>query len=510
MLKKILRTTSLKTNIVANFSGNAMMAVLNMLFIPVYLKYIGSEGYGLIGVFASIQSILYILDSGLSTTLNKELAALSSGTTNKQKIVNLVKTLESIYWPVAVLVGLLGIIVSYFLATGWVQAKELTTDTIFHSFVILSVTLIFQFPVGFYGGGLLGLQRHLLYNILRVFFAIFKNAGALLLLIFYSNSVIVFFTWNLIITIIIVLVYRFVLRRLINSIDLIAKFDKTELKRVARFSGGMAAISLSAILMMQADKVVLSKTIMLADFGYYTIAVTLGMAVLQIVNPIAQSFFPKFAYLSFSNKADELKDTYHKCCQLVSIIIFPASLIIIFYTREVLMLWTHNITTVENTWYIARLFAIGTCMNAMVSILFSFTFALNWTKFALYMSVFSSFIVAPFIALITWIYGPAGAAACWIVLNALYVIFVPYIVHNKFLKKDLFAWYWKDTFKPLISCTLFILLIHFIIYTGKFTSFEMLFFFTLLGTAAFTIAVSFSDKIKKDIYQLLLKKIKHP
>ena len=100
-----------------------------------------------------------------------------------------------------------------------------------------------------------------------------------------------------------VLIYRFVLRRLINSVALVAKFDKTELKRVAKFSFGMAAISLSAILMMQADKVVLSKTILLADFGYYTIAVTLGMAVLQIVNPIAQSFFPKFAYLSSLNKA---------------------------------------------------------------------------------------------------------------------------------------------------------------------------------------------------------------
>ena len=92
------------------------MAILNMLFIPVYLKYIGSEGYGLIGIFASIQSILYILDSGLSTTINKELAGLSSGLSNKQKIVNLVKTLETIYWPVAMLAGIVAIIASYFLA----------------------------------------------------------------------------------------------------------------------------------------------------------------------------------------------------------------------------------------------------------------------------------------------------------------------------------------------------------------------------------------------------------
>lgn len=479
-----------------------------MLFIPVYLKYIGSEGYGLIGVFASIQSILYILDSGLSTTLNKELAGLSSGTTNKQKIANLVKTLELVYWPVALLVGLLGIIGSYFLATGWIHSKGLSTDTIFHSFVILSVTSIFQFPVGFYVGGLLGLQRHMLYNILRVFFAIFKNVGALLLLMYYSNSVIVFFIWNLIITIMVVLIYRFVLRRLINNVAFIAKFDKTELKRVAKFSGGMAAISLSAILMMQADKVVLSKTLLLADFGYYTIAVTLGMAVLQIVNPIAQSFFPKFAYLSSLNKKDELKDTFHKCSQLVSILVFPASLIIIFYTKEVLMFWTHDLTTVENTWYIARLFAIGTLMNAIVSILFSLTFALNWTRFAFYTSIFCACIASPFIALITWLYGPLGAAICWIVLNVLYGIFVPYFVFNKFLKGQLFTWYWKDTFKPLIGCTLFILSTHFIFAISTFTPAEMLLFFILTGIAAIAVTIGFSDKIKYNLYALTIEKIK--
>ena len=79
---------------------------------------------------------------------------------------------------------------------------------------------------------------------------------------------------------------------------LIAKFDQRELKRIAKFSGGMAALSLSGILMLQSDKVILSKTILLADFGYYTIAVTLGMAVLQVIGPLSQSFCPEFSYLA--------------------------------------------------------------------------------------------------------------------------------------------------------------------------------------------------------------------
>ncbi len=507
MIKKILQTTSLKANIVANFSGNALMAVLNMVFIPFYLKYIGSEGYGLIGVFASIQSILYLLDSGLSTTINKELAGLSTGWGNRQKIANLVKTLESVYWPMALFVGILAAVVSYFLATGWVQAKTLHPDAILHAFLILSITLVFQFPMGFYAGGMLGLQRHLLYNLLRVSFALLRNIGALLILMFYSNSVIIFFAWNLAITIILVGIFRFTLQRLIKTDGVVASFDRNELKRVSKFSAGMGLIALSAIMMMQADKIILSKKLLLADFGYYTIAVTLGMAVLQIVGPVAQSFFPKFSYLGILDDEDKLKDTFHKCCQLVSIIIFPASLMLIFYTKEVLLLWTHNTATVEKTWLITELFAIGTALNAMVSILFLLTFALNWTKFAFYISFLCACVATPVIVIITWFYGQVGAAACWIGLNALYFIFVPYIVHKKFMKGDLLSWYWKDTLKPLAVCTLFFILVHLLISTSKFTAIQMSFYLTVIGCSALAITATVCDKIKMGIYQIAVKKL---
>jgi O-antigen/teichoic acid export membrane protein len=478
------------------------MAILNMLFIPVYLKYIGSEGYGLIGLFASIQSLLYILDSGFSTTLNKELASLSADSEKKQQILNLVKTLESFYWPVAILVGIIALIASYFLAHNWVQSEGLTEKTVFHCFLLLSVTFVFQFPIGFYAGGLLGLQRHLLYNAIRVLFAFIKNGGAVLILMFYSTSVIVFFSWNLVITVITVFIFQVILKKIIKAGDLKAYFDRSELKRVAKFSGGMAAIALSATLMMQADKVILSKRLLLADFGYYTIAVTLGMAVLQVIGPISQSFFPKFSYLNSLNEKGKLQDTYHRAGQLASIIVFPASIILVLYSKEVLMLWTNNAVTVEKTWYIARLFAIGTALNAIVSILFSFCFALNWTKFVFGMSIYSAFIVMPAIAIVTWFYGPVGAATCWIVSNAVYVLIIPPLVHQKFFKAGLSHWYWHDTFRPFTACLAFNIIAYVVISTNTFTRAELLVYFCTLGCLSILVTTLFSDKIKSDLYLL--------
>ncbi len=66
MFKKIYST---KVNVIANFVGNFWIAFLSIVFVPIYLHYIGIESYGLIGIFSSIQAFIILLDFGLSPTL---------------------------------------------------------------------------------------------------------------------------------------------------------------------------------------------------------------------------------------------------------------------------------------------------------------------------------------------------------------------------------------------------------------------------------------------------------
>ena len=55
-----------KKNIAANFVGNGLGTILAILFVPVYIHYLGIEAYGLIGVSAALQGIFALLDLGLS------------------------------------------------------------------------------------------------------------------------------------------------------------------------------------------------------------------------------------------------------------------------------------------------------------------------------------------------------------------------------------------------------------------------------------------------------------
>jgi len=329
--KGLLKTTSLKANIVANFVGNGWSALIGLIFVPIYLKYIGAEGYGLIGIFASLQIVLSLLDSGLSTTLNKELSRLSVLPSMEQKMQNIVKTLGGIYWLVALVAGIIAISISPLLAKYWVQPKELSVQTITYSFIILSISMIFQFPSGFYSGGLLGLQRQVVLNIIRIVFATLKSVGALLVLIFISKSILMFFSWTLIVVIMQAFTQKYFLWHYLPKAKSKPIFDKKELKNIQRFATGMIGISLTAILLTQIDKIILSKILSLEQFGYYSISCSLGLMIYQIIGPLTQSYFPKFTNLISLNKTVELKRIYHQACQMISVLVLPATFILVLF-----------------------------------------------------------------------------------------------------------------------------------------------------------------------------------
>ena len=93
--------TQLTKNIIANFTGSAWSALMGLVFIPMYISFMGVEAYGIVGFFISIQAIFSILDLGLSQTLNKEMARLSTDPLNVKIMADTARTLELIYWGIA-------------------------------------------------------------------------------------------------------------------------------------------------------------------------------------------------------------------------------------------------------------------------------------------------------------------------------------------------------------------------------------------------------------------------
>jgi O-antigen/teichoic acid export membrane protein len=505
VLKKLLNTTSLKANIIANFAGNIWSSLIGIIFVPFYLKYIGAEAYGLIGIFASLQMVLSLLDSGLSITLNKELSRLSVLPHTHQQMRNLVKTLGSVYWGVAVLAGVIALGLAPFLASSWVQPKDLSVQTITYAFALLSISVVFQFPAGFYSGGLLGLQRQVMLNIIRIVFATLRSAGGLLVLLYVSRDILAFFTWTLLINILQALVLKYMVWYYLPKSSARAVFDKQELKNIWRFAAGMTGIGITVILLTQVDKIILSKMLSLEQFGYYTIACSLGLMIYQIINPLTQSYFPRFSNLISLNNIEKLKQVYHEACQMVSVLVLPAAFILVFFSKELIFIWTGNKTTVENTWLVTAIYAFGTGINGLLNMPYQLTLAYGWTKLGFYQNIVLLCIMTPLTIFLAYHYGAVGGALSWATINILYFIVTPNLIHRKILKGEVLKWYWQDSVKPLLVCLIIIMAGKYLINIPISNRVVTLLCIGTIGILGVTGSVIFAKSIKPPMYSMLKK-----
>ena len=91
---------------------------MGLAFIPVYIKYLGVEAYGLIGLFAVLQAWLTLLDVGMTPTLGREMARFTGGVISAQQIRDLLRSIE-----VMTLTLVIGIAVVSVLSSSWVATN---------------------------------------------------------------------------------------------------------------------------------------------------------------------------------------------------------------------------------------------------------------------------------------------------------------------------------------------------------------------------------------------------
>ena len=70
---------SLKHNILSNYVSQIYVTVIGIVMVPLYLKYMGAEAYGLVGFFAMLQAWFQLLDMGLTPTMSRETARYRGG-----------------------------------------------------------------------------------------------------------------------------------------------------------------------------------------------------------------------------------------------------------------------------------------------------------------------------------------------------------------------------------------------------------------------------------------------
>jgi len=439
-----------KLNIIANFAGSGWAALMSLVFVPVYIRFMSIEAYGLIGFYTILQGAFQILDFGLSPTMNREMARYLALPEKAGEASDFVRTLEVGYWMLGAVIGV-GVWGSApFIAAHWLRSGTIPVDVVQQIVRIMGIVFFLQWPLSFYQGGLMGLQHQALLNGINMVTATLKNGGAALILWLVSPTIKAFFVWLIVISAIQVALTTISFWRRLPPSSHPPRFTKHLLRNVWRFAVGISGIAISAMILTQLDKVILSRLLNLKMFGYYTLAgvVSNGLATM-LIGPVFNALFPRFSMLAAVGDQTTLRELYHRASQFMAALVLPVAAVLVFFSFDIMRLWTGSTETALNTSAIVSVLVVGTALNGLMTLPYALQLAHGWTSIGLRINIFLIITLVPGIFFMTTYYGAVGAAAVWVALNTLYMLVGVPLTHRRLLVGEAWRWVSEDVGLPL-------------------------------------------------------------
>jgi O-antigen/teichoic acid export membrane protein len=440
-------------NLLANYLSTGWTALIQLLLVPVYIRLLGVESYGLVGLYLTVQAVLQVLDLGLSPALNRELARRTAVAGPLAGTADLVRTLEIITWLIGLTLGLAIAAASSFIAHHWVHSHALPPDQVARAVALMGLSVALQWPISFYSGGLLGLQRQSLTALVNVATVTLFAVGVLALL-YPTRSVQVFFVWRAFTALVGVLALRRLLWASLRPRcpQEPPRFTRASLQGIWRFSLGMTGIAATAMLLTQVDKVVLSRMLPLDRFGYYALASAVATLLPQLVAPLHTAFFPRLAQAAVTGDRAGERQAFHLSAQLIALIVHPAAITLCLYAGDLLLLWTGNPEVARTAAGVLSLLALGALLNSVMVPLYTLQIASGWTRLSVGINLALVVVTVPWSIFATARWGLLGAASTPVVLNGLYLLLGAPLTFRRLLVGQGTIWLRRDVLVPLI-CT---------------------------------------------------------
>ena len=482
---------SFKRNIIANFIGQVYLIGISIAITPLYLRHLGAEPYGLVAIFALMQSWMSLFDVGISPALGRQLAVMRGQGESVANFWALLKSFEAIFMGLAVLI-VAGIYMSSpGLAQHWIKLESLKLSAVVTCLQIMGVLIALRFFAALYRSGINGLEDQVWLNAYDISFVSLKFLGALILVASISNEILHFFIYQLSVAIIevIVLMRRFYFRIDKPVQSRLIGFHWTVVKSVMPYAMGIAYTSAIWILTTQTDKLIFSKILPLAEFGYFTLMALLAGGITLINGPIAQALTPRMTYLYAKGENEKLITLYRDSSQITAVITLCLAAMIGLYAQPLLYAWTGDKTAAA--WGADALvwFALGNAVMLMGAYPYYMQKAMGKLKWHVIGSSLMAVLQLPIIYWAAKTYGITGAGKAWFIfLGMWFIIWTPFL-HRQLIPGLHMSWVLQDIL-PVVFTVLGVVWMQAVLLNVPYASSRPLILLELVVNGIFVLIIS--------------------
>lgn len=436
--------SAIPRNILANALGGGWIVALNLLVIPVQVRILGTEAYGMLGVLAALQLFFAVLDLGGAATLVQRAAA--DATPQRRMTRELFGAAIGAYGLTALAsAGLLAAAAGW-VSTQWMQRSSLPADLAADGLRLILVAVLLRCPTLLCNALLTGLNRLDVLNALRAGNQTLRQLGGIAILLA-GGDLLALLAWEAVVAALECAVSFAVCRRLLPQLSPRPRWPLALIRDCWRYALGMNAIYLIALLLTQTDKLVIGLMLPLESLGLFHLAYGLTAWIALIQGGFNSAVLPSLAADCAAQRLPALRARHNKTTRLTVYVVTLPAAVLIGFGPELLGLWLAP-ATVSAASPVIALLAVGFLLNAAVSNCLTVAVAGGDSALPLRVNLLGLALYLPTLGLLLDAMGIAGAALAWVVLNAFYLASLVPLVQAR-LQQDALGW-WRGNLLPFL------------------------------------------------------------
>lgn len=375
--RELTQGTLLARNATWNLLGQTLPLLIAVVTIPVLLRVLGTERFGLLTLAWLVTGYFSVFDLGLGRALT-QVVSLRASADDEASLRSVVAT------GLLLMLGL-GIVGAIVLAAiaPWLVTRALNIPpdlqpealTVFR---YLAVSVPMVVGTSACRGVLEGLQRFRAISVIRVMMGALTFLTPLAILPF-SKRLSVVVLAMVVVRAVIWFVHLALCRRAVPGIAWRNRFDVAHVVPMLRLGSWMTVSNLVGPLLNYFDRFVISGMVSVAALTFYATPYELVSKTYVIPLAITGVLFPAFAACLMD--PPKVARLFHSGVTYIFLLLFPVLFLISSFAREVLTLWLGADFAARGT-HVLQLLALGIFVNSLALTPFSLlqaTGRANWT-----------------------------------------------------------------------------------------------------------------------------------
>lgn len=408
--RRAITSQVLARNVSLNVGAQLIVALTAILLLPVIVKELGEDAYGLLSLALVVFSSVSLLDLGLGRTTTKFVAEhLAKG--ELDRIAPIVWMSFGIQVAIG---GLAGLVVG--LSAPWLSHRVLNVSpNLIPDAEMTLLILALAIPVGLGSfslrGALEGAQRFDLVNYVKIGL----NLSTYVLPFVGARA-------NLKVpTIVLLMLMARILSTVAYGIGCLRAIPglrrnqiRLELKlarELFAFAGWVAISSLVVPLLTQADRYLVASLTSVAQLTYYTVPYELLNGLLIIPAALGATLLPAFSNMNAREDLN-LPQVYRRATKYILVALGPVVILMILFASEILTYWQGKEFAVAGSG-VLRILVAGALVNALAYVPTNLLLGLGFPDLPAKLGVLELLVYLPAAYLLTREFGLVGAASAY-------------------------------------------------------------------------------------------------